>query len=802
MRIRATLRPVVVVLALIAPGVVAAQQQQKVHGLVVDQTGLPLPGVRIDLERSGEIVHTLTTEPDGTFDLTNALEGDIVVTTLDGFETTRAPIAKVNPIVMPLARTSEVTQVTASALTSSGAAMERLGSTMTAPLAQRLPTPRPRILQSLPLLPGVVRGPDGQLRIGGTRPHEGSLWIDGFDVTDPVTRTSTIDLPNESVKGMAVLRDPISATFSGVLGSLASIETTPGGDMFRAGIQGFIPRPRLTNYGLGKIEGFFPRAYIGGGTGRVHYFASTELNYERVPVPGVTSRSGRPDIGATGVTSFVRLDYDISKQQRITFDGLYAPFEQEFSGLSPLRGPEASPNVHTEDIVAGVVDRIVVSSSDLLTIRAGLVSHGTALAANGEGPALLRPTGWSQNWFATVDHWGNQRALSVTWDHSGVQALGQHTISLVGNIRRRAMDAAIDEMPIHVLDDDDRLRRLVQFGRPVQLRAVDYTGGVGLRDLWDVSPRMQVDLGIRFDRSVESVLSPRIGVRYNLDENGRVVLKASAGRFVGFAPLGAFGYDQFPIRRESTYDPLSGALKHATIFDPTLTPITLPRSDGVAVDFEFRVTPRLEISTGVRARNGQQLPTVVVPDSSGSLLLASTGTSEYREFEITAHHTWRKQNQTLISYVRSSSRGDINDFGSLYTSLTTPLIQPGAFAPTTADVPHRLRAWTTVNLPNRIVVSPAVDWRTGFPYSILDSERYYVGTPNNARFPNYFSFDVTTFKTFDILKQEMDLGLQFFNITSHFNPRDVIPVLGSTHFGEYTNSFGTTLGGYMQVRWN
>ena len=81
--------------------------------------------------------------------------------------------------------------------------MEQLGSTMSAPLAQRLPTPRPHILQSLPLLPAVVRGRDGLLRIGGTRPHESALWIDGFDVTDPVTGTSAIDLPDESVKGMA-----------------------------------------------------------------------------------------------------------------------------------------------------------------------------------------------------------------------------------------------------------------------------------------------------------------------------------------------------------------------------------------------------------------------------------------------------------------------------------------------------------------------------------------------------------------------------------------------------------------------
>ena len=57
---------------------------------------------------------------------------------------------------------------------------------------------------------------------------------------------------------MAVLREPVSATFSGVLGSLASIETTTGTGDFHSGMQGFIPRPRLSSlYGLGRIEASF-----------------------------------------------------------------------------------------------------------------------------------------------------------------------------------------------------------------------------------------------------------------------------------------------------------------------------------------------------------------------------------------------------------------------------------------------------------------------------------------------------------------------------------------------------------------
>ena len=100
------------------------------------------------------------------------------------------------------------------------------------------------------------------------------------------------------------------------------------------------------------------------------------------------------------------------------------------------------------------------------------------------------------------------------------------------------------------------------------------------------------------------------------------------------------------------------------------------------------------------------------------------------------------------------------------------------------------------------MISPAVEWRTGFPYSLVDINRHYFGPAESQRFPNYFSLDITAFKTFDIIGRKWDLGMQFFNVTSHFNPRDVISVVGTPPFGESSAAAsGLTLGGYMRVRW-
>lgn len=778
---------------------------QPPRAVVVDQTGLPLPGVRIEVHRGEQLIESLLTGGDGTFELQPGRPDDLVELALQGFATTRVSRADSRRIVMPLARTNEVTSVVASALTSSGSSMERLGSTMLAPLAQRLPAPRPRILQSLPLLPSVVRGRDGLLRIGGTRPHESTLWVDGFNVTDPVTGTTSIDLPNESVKGMAVVRDPVSATFGGVLGSLASIETTAGTGAFRFGVQGFIPRPRLNGqYGLGRIEAFFPRAYVGGRAGIARYFTSMEFNFERVPIPGVTSDSGSPASGTTGFVGFSRVDFDLSPRHTLTVEGMLMPAKASYAGLSPLRRPETSPDVRSLDEFAGVVDRIVLRPSELLTLRVGVLNHETEIGAAGAGDAVLRPDGWHQNWFSEVDTSGGRRSVSVTWDRAGLTARGAHTFSASAELRSRTMSSSMAHQSIQIQDDAGRLVRLIRFADSGRITADDITGGTGLRDLWDVTPRLQVDLDLRLDwdqRSSDFVPSPRVAVRYALDPNDRAAIKASVGRYVGIAPLGALAFAQFPGRTDSSFDPVTGALLGASTIRPSARPLEQPFADGAAVEMEYRIRRGLEAQAAVRLRRGAHLPTVSVAPATGMAILESSGTSRYHEVQFSLRQTWSEDAQLFVSYVHAATQGDFNDFGSLFSNLDAAFLEPNSTVVNAADVPNRLRAWATFLLPRRIVVSPTVDWRTGFPYSRQDVYRHYVDTPNSERFPTLFAVDLTAFKTFDLFARKMDLGLQVFNLTNHFNPRDVISVVSSSRFGELTNNPGITFGGYMQVRW-
>src|SRR3954451_9671251 len=306
-------RSLIVLLLLVAflifPGQASAEQPGT--GLVVDQTGLPLPGAVVQLLRGADVVTTVITSGDGTFAIDPTLAGDTFVVSLDGFETARVARAEAAKIVLSIGRATETTTVTAVAptLTPASPATALLGSTLTANTVSRLPSSRLKARESLPLLPSVVRGPDGLMQLGGARAHEPPVLLDGFNVTDPATGNSSLNLPFESVRGVDALRDPMSIAYGDLLGGVVQIASRTGGDKFALGVQGVLPRPRFATPGFGRLEGIFPRVHASGpaANGQAHYMTAIEYDYERIPVPDVTQGTG-PDIVEQSLTAFGRID--------------------------------------------------------------------------------------------------------------------------------------------------------------------------------------------------------------------------------------------------------------------------------------------------------------------------------------------------------------------------------------------------------------------------------------------------------------------------------------------------------------
>src|SRR5262249_1093339 len=92
------------------------------------------------------------------------------------------------------------------------AAMPALHANPIATHVQRINTPTPeqgplgsnRFQDALPLIPGVVRGPDGLLNVNGTRSNQTAVTYNGADGSDPMTREDAVELPIDAVNSVDV----------------------------------------------------------------------------------------------------------------------------------------------------------------------------------------------------------------------------------------------------------------------------------------------------------------------------------------------------------------------------------------------------------------------------------------------------------------------------------------------------------------------------------------------------------------------------------------------------------------------
>ena len=782
-------------------GLASVAAAQAIRGVVLDQTGLPLPGATVSVHEGPTVTATVTSGPDGTFEIPAMVRGTTVVVKLEAFETVTIPRDDASRIVLPIARASATTEVIASMLPTESPVAPLLGTTLTAVQIARLPNTRLQARESLPLLPSVVRGPDGLLRLSGARPNDSPMLLDGFDVTDPATGVTSITLAFEAVQGVEVLRDPMNITYGDLMGALFKLDTKSG-DQNQLGVQGFVPRPRFQNPGFGRIEGIFPRFYAGGraASGRVRYFGAVEYNFERIVVPDVTQGSG-PNIVEKSGSAFGRIDIELSGRHQLTLHGLIFPSATNAQGLSPRRTEEASPNASAEDMFGGVTARSVFGSATLLTVRAGVLSHDSRVRPGGTGSSRLSPAGWRDNWFARVGRTAIRYTVSAALERTVPAWLGSHDLAVAGSVRPRRLRGSVTEEPVLVENEQGALVRSVHFGHPSSLSAHDLPFDVAIRDVWRLSGRLQIDGGVRVDgiNRYGTMPSARVGFRYALDEANGTVIKGGVGNFVGKIPLAVPAFSGYPIRTEWMVD--ETGRDSTNIFQPTVERLRLPHAAAVTFQVERQVGPGLDAQVGFTRRRASRLATLDVPHAGGLLALRSNGTSTYREFQISMRRAWPHQQQLFVSYVRSTARGELNDFMSLFTSFDAPLLQPGGMSRMPADARDRWLAWGTVNLPLGLVASPVLEWHSGFPYSAVDSRYLYRGEPNSASFPAFMAVDVIAYKTITYRKRAADVGVQLFNTTNHFNPRDVYPVANSRHDGTFTNSVGPILRGFMMIKW-
>ncbi len=658
-----------------------------------------------------------------------------------------------------------------------------------------------RFQDALPLLPGVVRGPDGNLNIKGTRPSQSGILVSSLNVTDPVTGNPAIELPLEAVDTVRVHSNPYSSEFGKFTGAVTTIETRSGSNNWRYLLTGTLPRPRLRDghiYGIGAVT---PRVAVGGPIkkDKLFFFQSLEYRFVRTSVPSLERLNERQsDIQRESFDSFSRIDWVINRNHQLT--GSFSVFPQKFDyfNLNTFNPADTTANFHQRGWFLALNEQAVFKAGALLQSSFSAKQFDGDIFGNSADPYRITPDRNFGGWFDRQHRESRRYELLEVYHFAPRKLRGAHAIKAGFNFSHTSFDGFDTSKLVRVVRADGFLYQLIDFTGTGSLQRTQNEVSAFAQDKWTINQRVTLDLGLRYDWDQigrNSNFAPRFGFVVLPTASERTVVRGGVGLFFDKIPLNVGAFEQYQNLLVTTFASDGSTVADGPRLFRNTAPADLanPRSIAWNIQIDHEVSPRLLFRLGYEERRTQR-DFILEPDNSTNrLLLLNSGQSRYRELQTTARFRFQEGRNIFLSYVRSAARGDLNDFNTHFGNLRNPVIKPNEYGRQPFDAPNRLLFWGEFALPHDVVATPVVDWRNGFPFSLLNEQQDYVG-PRNAggRFPKLLTLDVLVTKGLTIpfrgKKYKGRVGLTIFNITNHWNPRDVQNNIDSMMFGTFYNS--------------
>jgi hypothetical protein len=675
-----------------------------------------------------------------------------------------------------------------------------------------LPLTEQRFKAALPLLPGVVRTPDGKINIKGAVESQGMMLVDAAETVDPVTGAFAIEVPIDAVGSVDVFKTAYQAEYGRFAGGLTSVQTKAASDRFHFELNDLTPAPRGKSGHLVGIAEESPRIDVTGPLvrGKLDGFESFNYDLHKQPVRGLAWPKN--EIKKEGIESFTSLQYIVSTLHLLTGNLKIFPERREFADINSLVPQSASSNYGQRGFSLGVNDRYLFPAGGILTSFVQFTYF--ASYAHGQGPMdmLVTPNGWGGNFFDSWARDGFQQEASQTYQSRRKEWRGQHELKVGVDLVHRSFSGTDNSRPVRLLRQNGTLAERIDFQGNGLLSARDTEVAAFVQDHWAIQDRLALDLGLRYSGQTTGnsvAFAPRIGAVYSPGAAGKTILRGGIGVFYDRLPLLASDFTNEPVRRVTQYDPQGNPLGPPLLFqnvyartaggatqiipaghDLDSTPYNV--TWDVEADREIRPYYTLRLSY-LSSRSFKLFVTNPLIDQYGVPLLelSNAGATRYHEFESTLRIRTRADTDISISYVHSLSRGDLNSLADVYVPFEQPVIRPNFFASLPANIPDRFVTWGQFKIPWKIVASPVLDIHSGFPYSAIDERQNYVGPPASLRFPVFASLDLEMYKEFRIpfipwLRHHTLRGiLRVYNVTNHQNPRDVYNNITSPYYGQF-----------------
>jgi hypothetical protein len=659
-----------------------------------------------------------------------------------------------------------------------------------------IPVPSSHNLQqSLVAMPEVVRDNLDNLHVAGARSQDTQYLLDGFEIGDPASGTLTARFNVDSTRTAEVQTGGIGVAYAHSGANVLNLETVSGDDRWRFGITD--PFPGINIQEGAHLGNWYPRFVVSGPIERGRFWFSDSVSIQHTFAVVKQQPSGANTTEQWAGDNLLRLQYNVTPKQLLHASFLYNIANDTHLGLDSL-----NPESTTLDAKQ---HRTFVSLSDQLWLHDTLFELGIAgdhsaieFTPQGTAPYVLLVNGSTGNFFASMNQkgsrwqaFGNVIAGSRHWH-------GTHQLSAGANVSGLTYSLAAQRGEIQALDAEGTLARQTTFTGPATPEVSNTQAGAYAQDSWSIK-RFLVQAGLRtdWDRFTQSLMAePRVSGNFLPFSDGNAKFSVAWGIYN--APLNLALIAQSSDQRQ-----IDAFYNHAgtvPILPPVVSQFALPASaleqprfTIATAGWQQKIKGNTLIDIGLLARNGYHQFAYVdqQPAQPGGLfLLEDNRKDRYRAATFSLRHIFSEETQVYAAYTRSVAHSNqlLNPvLGSIFYAAQ----QPG---PLTWDAPNRLLSWGWA--PTHIwgiQLSYFLEYRTGYPFSVINLQQQIVGLPNSSRFPAYVSLNVGLEKKFGFWGYLWAVRIQAVNILDRENPDTVVNNIDAPNFGAFSGGQGRAL---------
>ncbi len=646
---------------------------------------------------------------------------------------------------------------------------------------------------ALPLFQGVVQDTAGRVHVNGGATNQTNVTLDGFNLSDPVTGRFEARLNVDAVRSLDLETRRYSADKGrGSAGSL-DIKTSMGDDRWRFSGTNFIPGVSIES-GL-YVNKWTPRVGVSGPIvkGRAWFHNGFDAFYDVDSVPGLPRGENRSRSLTTSNLS--RFQVNLKPSNILTSSLLVNYVDANHNGLSFLSPIETTLDRRQNLVMTTIKDQVY--------LRRALIEFGfadsrsvTRESPQGHTPFEFLPSGRRGNYFLDLTRHSQRQQWTANATLPSIEWHGGHEVRLGADIQRSAFDQAADRHGYSVLRNDESVARRVTFEGSGLRAKTNFEPSLFLQDRWTPAPALLVEAGIRTDWNQVTrtfLYSPRLSAAWAPRSLKDTKFAAGYGVYYDAISLGMITQHQDQLSL-STFYGRDGAVRRgpvATMFGADEQSLRLPRYQSVSFSVERKLPLGFYGKAGYGSRKGRRGftfteftgftglteftdPLFPLPGAI-EYRLRNTRNDRYDAIELTAKRTFGGRFQWVGGYTRSSARSN----AAVDYSLEDPIFAAQAPGPYPWDTPNRFLTWGWAPLPKlfgllrNTEVAYLAEYRTGFPFSVVNEESSLVGLPNQVRFPAYFNVNLHFERKFRLVGATWAWRFGINNLTNNGNPNVV-----------------------------